>query len=393
MEGALQMRVGILTWYIGYNIGASLQAFALQKKINVLFPDTECEVVCYQTKTQQKMYSLWRLIKSLRSKNPCIFLKNLGFLPTIVKKKKDIDMFIKESIVESGDIYSEEDIEKANSKYDVFICGSDQIWNPNWLDKHYLLDFVEKEKYRIAYAPSIGVDYIPDEKKAVYTNELTKFNAISVREKKGAEIIRDIMDNKDITSVCDPSLLLNKEQWNNYLHIKRYKNNYIFVYLLGSDEKNKRLSLDYAKRTNRPVHYLKYANGYNSFDSRIRAESGLVPYNSISPGKFVEEITNASLVITDSFHGVCFSIIEHTRFLVLQRAENGKNSHKLDMYNRIKEVVEKVGLEQCCVESSQDLLEPSIDWSVVDSRMKDEYIFKSENWLKESLEQCVNKNY
>lgn len=110
-------------------------------------------------------------------------------------------------------------------KYDYFITGSDQVWNPhyNFIGTSDLLAFAKPEQ-RISYSASFGVDEIPDEKKKEYTENLSQFMALSVREKRGAEIIKELT-GKDAQVVLDPTMLLTSDQWSKVekspsLHLK-----------------------------------------------------------------------------------------------------------------------------------------------------------------------------
>lgn len=119
---------------------------------------------------------------------------------------------------------------------DYFVVGSDQVWHPGYRENYlyyYFLQFVEKEK-RIAYAPSFGISEIPEEVKPQYKEWISSFPYLSVREKEGAKIIKDLT-GRDAPVLVDPTLLLTKKEWLRIakVHKNRPKSKYLGVYFLG----------------------------------------------------------------------------------------------------------------------------------------------------------------
>jgi polysaccharide pyruvyl transferase WcaK-like protein len=103
--------------------------------------------------------------------------------------------------------FDNDELKELNSKFDIFVCGSDQIWAPSVFDKAYFLEFVNS-KYKFSYAASLGLNMIPNELKKEYHDLLLDFDSVSVREKKGQDLLKELGVNS--TVVLDPTFLLNK---------------------------------------------------------------------------------------------------------------------------------------------------------------------------------------
>ena len=205
------------------------------------------------------------------------------------------------SVLESKD-------DSLNDKYDYFIAGSDQIWNPLfWINsEREFLTFSEKEK-RIAYAACIGIDELPEDYSKLYQQYFNGIPNISVREQKAAEIIYGLT-KKRVPVVIDPTMLISKKEWKQFfssckLHMQ---NKYIVKYFLGP------IANEYEK-------YIKErANKEGLEIIELLTEDGNAK-KGIGPLEFVYLIANSEGVYVDSFHGAVFSILFEKPFLVFER--------------------------------------------------------------------------
>ena len=394
------MKIGILTWYIGYNVGAALQAKALQYKVQELFPEHNCETIFYQTEEQDEMYTLRkRLRNAINRKSLRSTLVNLYMIPILHKKKNAIDSFIEQYMKISKKKYiGSKEIVCSNEEYDAFICGSDQIWNPYWLDSTYLLDFVRKGKRKISYAASIGVNKIDEDKGTIFLKNLCTYDAISVREKTGKVALETVyIDEKlgepSIEVVCDPTLLLSKKEWNEALSIRedaKPKDDYVICYFLGNEPVYMDVVKKYATKQNKKIYYIKYANGFRKTDIFMGGRNYKI-YEQINPRDFVEIITNAEVVFTDSFHGMCFSLIEETPFYLFDRnLAIGKSS--INMSSRTDELLNSLNLTNRKINetTSNAILEEinkseNIQWIQVKEKLDMYYRKPSVNWLYNTL--------
>lgn len=198
--------------------------------------------------------------------------------------------------------------------YDAYICGSDQIWNPTYgsTGSPYFLQFAPEYK-RIAFAPSFGISRIADELKPLYRKWLNGIPFLSVREDKGAEIIKDLT-GREVPVLPDPTLCLTKEQWELVEKEPSFaKHNYVLTYFLGNETNKYRKYIEsYSKRIGAEIIDL--------FDMREPE------YYTADPSEFVWLVHHAKAMFTDSFHGTVFSLIFHTPFLTFDRVESGGNA-------------------------------------------------------------------
>ena len=228
--------IGIFTLNGYENYGNRLQNYALQETIKNL--GFEVETILVHRKSGDNITN--KIKKSLSSGE--VFGKvirriNRQFNKRYLKIRKEEFLAFTEKYIKEVD-YSlsiNNTPNDLNEKYDYFITGSDQVWNPNNLHgtSFFFLTFAQKEK-RIAYAPSFGVSEIDDIFISDYKKWLSGMHKLSVREDDGAKIIR-MLTGKDVPVHIDPTLLLNKEEW---LEIsKQAKNkpirNYLVTYFLG----------------------------------------------------------------------------------------------------------------------------------------------------------------
>ena len=196
----------------------------------------------------------------------------------------------------------------------MYLTGSDQVWNSYFWDfsKIYLLDFVKDNEKKIAYAASFGMDSIKEEYKEDFRKNLSEFKSILLREEKGQKIIKELI-NKDVPVVLDPTLLLERNEWNKFgkkpENLKDGK--YIFTYFLGEMTKERKKKIrKFAKRRNAKIIAL------NDITKK---------YYCCNPNEMVYLIENAEAILTDSFHACVLSIIFNKDFYIFERISKGRN--------------------------------------------------------------------
>ncbi len=299
------MKYAILTFYESYNYGTVLQAYALQKALKSI--DIETDILhivrdmyaVNKLKDAPKKYSFTkRVIGKLNAKSS---------VKKDSMKKARFDDFRKSNLnITSKSYESDLDFEGLNFLYDGFICGSDQIWNPyhKVFSTRYMLDFADEKSKKISFASSFGVSDIKNcDEYSKICELLKRFNAVSVREKSGADIISE-MSLPEPSLFLDPVFLLRREEWKSLISEKDMpkKDRYILVYALAevSDSVHKQI-VAYAKKHNCKIKIIpnNYANCQNFFDK---------PFDS-GPIEFLSLIANAECIFTNSFHGAAFSIL------------------------------------------------------------------------------------
>ena len=233
----------------------------------------------------------------------------------------------------NGEFYTIKKLEEASSDFYAVITGSDVVWNPllhkGVNDKGYFLDFVPKGVKRIAYAPSFGVTDIPDTAKKDLKPLLEKFDAISVREKSGADIIyRETGMHAQV--VLDPTLLLEPKYYDDVTKTPGdLPSRYMAVYRFGDLKHTADKIREISEKCKLPIVYIP-SNNDGLFE----------PNYSIGPGEFLGVIKNAELVLSDSFHCTVFALINHRPFLTFYRTmpEPGKdiNSRMTDLLKTVE---------------------------------------------------------
>lgn len=293
------MRVGIITM-ISDNYGNRLQNYALQEVLTEIGNEVETLNNPWQDKyspfCKKMISSLKRLIYFI-TKRPQRYVRRIRF-----------EYFNQQNITFSKLwLNRKSDRLKANKLYDIFICGSDQIWNSEAkeITGKYFADFADVNK-RASYAASFGIDEIVPDRKEEFSHYLAGMRYISVREQAGVSILKELI-GADVNCHLDPTLLLTAEKWNKMAAVSYESDDkYIFCYFLG-----------------RPLSGImneveRYGKA-NNLKVKIICEDVKSQYNNVGPDIFLSLIKNAEFVITDSFHGTIFSIIYERPFYTFNR--------------------------------------------------------------------------
>jgi hypothetical protein len=255
------------------------------------------------------------------------------------KKFKNFEL----KIPHSKKIYRSDSICACTSNYEVFITGSDQVWNMDWYCKEYFLDFVPNSKRKIAYAASMPNTKLSDEQKQIVCKHLKSFGDISVREKETADFLEELTGRK-VEWVLDPTLLLSKDDWDEICAPRVIKEKYIFCYFLGTDKLHRNIAKKFAKKMGYKIVTLPHLAEVNINDLTF----GDMKLYDISPEQFISLIKYAEYVITDSFHATVFSNIYQTKYFVFDRIGIG------EMSSRIKSLVLLTGEDfRFCKEQGQ----------------------------------------
>jgi len=347
----INKRVGTITmFHNSTNYGGVLQAYALHKAIQNL--GFKCSTIRYsENKSTATINSFRGLLES--DSNLERILKICGTCARVIKyasrralkklvkraflnqkmvlRENAFSAFNREHIQSTGP-YTSETIDECLDDYDIFVCGSDRIWNPKRITLAYFLDFVPEDKLKIAYAPSIASNALTDSEKILMRPLVNRLNAISVREKQGKEQL-EMLTDKRVNWVLDPTLLLEYDEWNGLCKPYPIKTPYIFCYILGKDKKNKQFIINIAEKLSLPTVSIPFVAGDN-FTSLTYGDIGV--YDA-GPGQFLSLIQNAEYVITDSFHGSIFSIIFKKKFFLLKRSDIADRS---SMNSRLHELIE-----------------------------------------------------
>lgn len=336
-------KAAIITFTSGFNYGNRLQNYAVQE----ILKDIGFDVVTIRD-DKGKYKGAKRVIKDIVS----AVYGLLGFINisklTEWERKSSFERFNRKYLKMSNLSLFEEDFSNKVKECDYYFTGSDQVWNPYFIESdYYFLTFAPQEK-RIAFSASIGVDDIPDNKKDSFKIMIGQIPYVSVREEKAAEIINNLgLDYP--TVLVDPTLALDKEKWQALANSSKFnsKQDYIFVYFLGpiQGELLEQIQIFADKKQCRIV---------NPLNTNNREEY------SMDPSDFIKAIKDAKYIITDSFHGTVFSIIFDKQFIVYDRKA------EKSMGSRIDTLLKKFGLSDRAAMSEtniEELTSRKIDYS------------------------------
>ncbi|AGX43820.1 polysaccharide pyruvyl transferase family protein [Clostridium saccharobutylicum] len=312
--------IGNITFHSSHNYGSVLQAYALQNAVKSII-DCKYEIIDFSNKNQRDMYSIFYKNNSL--KNICRNIRIILYKYKVVKSRYELfNKFINNNLQLSKNNYvTESELKNNNLKYDTLICGGDQIWNVSVsdFDNAYFLTFSDSAK-KIAYAPSCGGENpFKDEKmKKLIIEYLKDFSHISMREEIGKEIFRKFT-SKEINLVLDPTLLLEKKEWNNICSQRLIYEDYIFFYSIDYNNDVMKMVNIISKRLKLPVIIL-----YTTSATYKTIFKGFKMCKYQGPSDFLSLIKYSKLVLTNSFHGTAFSIIYRKSFYVLRGTYDGK---------------------------------------------------------------------
>lgn len=293
------MKICLVTLHATTNYGAILQCYATQK---ILENFGEVKILDYRNKFVNKHMQLVRF-----GKQPRDVLRIGKDLCRLYSRSRTINKF-QEFINSRFNLHGFNDSKLSDlvDEFDVFIVGSDQVWNPkvlgekNEFDDFYLLNFV-KDKRKVSYASSMGSYEVSNGDKLI--SALSSFNYLSLREADSANSISKILD-REVSHVLDPSLLYDKKDWISMLNLSNSNinnnNKYIFLYAITKDKIfietvnsfSEKLGIDVIIVDQDPFNNLNVTRHYKSAD----------------PVLFLSLLLNAELIITNSFHGTAFSI-------------------------------------------------------------------------------------
>jgi hypothetical protein len=347
------MKIGIITFHYALNAGAILQAYALQTILLRL--GHEVEFIDYRP---QKKYTFRHFI----AKSPhTMWNKWIDILNGIKYRHKNIF----KKVLRCSEIryYSEIELLEYPPLYDLYIAGSDQIWNVlRYVEKCYFLHFVPKGCRKIAFAASLGQCKVPKHLHDEIKQLLSNFELISIREKKGVKFIQSLLTEKIIYHIQDPTCMLVGQD---YFHIAEFptENSYIASYMLAELDKSQYKIIETIKQNlNKPLINLRNP------DTCIRLSKA--KNKIVTPYQWLGYVINSDFMICSSFHAVMFSLIFHKPFIVIQPESTMKQGGNA----RINSLLEPIELIELCIFEEKNIstiLQKSIDWHFVDIYLQD----------------------
>lgn len=363
------------------NYGSVLQVYALCHALRNLGYDSE---IVWESGNISRNYDIRpnKIIKTGLKLlcHPSLLASTLKTIKEVKAVKVDeskialFDDFVAKHIDQT--LYPHDELVKVASsdKYDKFVVGSDQIWCTTtlYVDPMMYLRFAPKDK-RIAYAPSLGRDYIPGYNKRTMRKYINDIPCVSVREDKGRELIKELT-GRDVPVVLDPSLLLTSEDWDRLKVEVETPSRYILCYFLDTpSDQLKNSIMAFAKEKGLFIMAL------GQFGKFIHPEVS-VYYPTTGPCEFLDYVSKATVVITDSYHGMLFSINYKKCFWAVAR-----DYKQFDQSSRHQTVLKRLDLENRYLTSQFNFTLDEIDYDKVRKIIDADRAF-SLNYLKESIE-------
>ncbi len=328
---------GIITFLHNNNYGSALQAYALQRTIREL--GYECIHLDYKPDRIEKIRNLLLSGNSLK-------LVLEGIKKRVVmadqggaqRKSKAIPAFYERRMLLSAPCRNQKELKEQSRCCDLLVCGSDQIWNPVWLNPAYFLTFAEKGKTKIAYAASLGVSRLPKKAKSRKIRRWTAdFQAVSVREQEGADLLEQITGRKaDV--MPDPVCLLSVEEWNEIAGKAPAGAPYLLCYFIGENE-------TYWER----VREIQQETGLRVIILPVTAESyhkGYELLDGATPEEFLAAVCGASYFCTDSFHGLAFGTLFGVKTEPIKRYREDDPESKNSRVEHFLRLLKEKGTEE-----------------------------------------------
>ena len=253
---------------------------------------------------------------------------------------------------------------------DVYISGSDQVWNPLKIDEASFLRFAPDDKVKATYAASLGISYMPQGAKNLIREYLESFDYISLREKQGKELIEELTE-KQISVNIDPTLLLKKEDWEKIAKPIKIKKPYILCYILYRPKWLNKWLKKLARKTKKQIILVSSDAFRNVYSNKIIRFAG--------PREFLGLIKEADFVISSSFHGVALSIANKKPFYAVVNP---------NMPSRISNLLDTLNLNDRIVKNEDFCDLEDVNYDSVEEKLNVERE-KSFNYLKNLIENPI----
>ncbi len=355
------MRAGLITFHYAHHYGAQLQAYATMRAVESL--GVECQVIDYRlphTVQSSRLFQSGRGVRTLAA-NAHTALHYGAFQ----RRFRRFEAFVSGQMHLSPRQYaSAGELEREPPAYDVYIAGSDQIWNPyifqdKQFDPAFFLTFAGEGR-RIAYAPSLGVPELPEDKARQLRGYLSPFSALSVREKKGQALLRQAA-GRQAGVVLDPTLLLTGEQWGELALPPKREGPYILCYFVSDPGQAAPYAQALSERTGWPIVQLAGARRKIPGAREVIFDAG--------PREFLGLFRQAACVVTNSFHGAVFSLQFQRPFFTSMSPKEQKEP----TFSRIYSLLSRLGCAGRIIGLDEtEPVDAGMDYAAIGERLEEE---------------------
>ncbi len=348
------MKTGLVTFYHIHHYGALLQAAATERAVESL--GSQCEIIDYYVNQDNGLFRKPTGVGSAAADaHTALHYKALK------ARYQRFETFAKDHLrVSAHRFESLEELRSAVLPYDLILSGSDQIWNPKIFpdgrfDPVFFGAFSQRR--RIAYAPSFGIPHIPEGMEEELRGYLKQFSHISVRERQGQRIVKDLT-GQEVPVVLDPTLLLTRDQWSAMAAPPGLSGGYILCYCISRPGALAPYIHQLAEKTGLPVVQLCGIRQKVHPRARCVLDAG--------PAEFLSLFQNASYVCTNSFHGTVFSVqFQKPFFTAVAPGELAEPES-----SRTFSILSRLGLTERIIGKGDTAgWEDAIDWTAVESRL------------------------
>ncbi len=322
------MKIGIITFHASHNYGSMLQAWAFQRYLDKQGHDVQ--IVNYRSKIQKSIYH--KPISFCRGDVVLASIKRFLLFPQslrpIYKKWYLFEDFLADELKTTEEFHSVDELSLLNDRYDLLICGSDQLWNTNAPDSEeaYYGNWFNGKK--ISYAASLGQE--PERCDVKFLRkQIRGFDAISLREERSLDFLLQHKVIKTGQVVCDPTLLLDFDDYDSLIKEKPLINgDYVFFYTpVGLPHAYFRIASELGRELDcRVVTEKAY------YPKDLKAYGNIETYIPTGPKEFINLIRYAKCVCGGSFHLQVFSILFQKDFYCINGDKDSRTNHLLKQF-------------------------------------------------------------
>lgn len=364
---------GIVTLYHdNFNYGGLLQAFALQRVISKYCEKTELVtfdiVSAAHFKKRLAHFSNRQARDALLQKMRTFFSGKKG-KAAIEDRKNAFRQF--EAAIPHSNLVAPKGLQSFSRRYSVLVVGSDQVWNPAWWNDILLLRGVDGRSTRkISYAASMGCSSLSPSDAAIFKSSIEDFDAVSMREPSGARLVEEVTNGSVKAEVSlDPTLLLSKAEWLDAIpRIASYRipsQPFALLYLVDKFRRYTDESIRSCLSAGLQCVVVSY-----SMEKRAPID-GAIYLSDCTPQEWIHLVNEASVVVTDSFHGIAFSANFNKPFWCFRKTETLNGSHlddrqeallsRLGLASRIIDADEKLDIESLTCQPDFDVCNKQLE--------------------------------
>lgn len=367
----MSRNICLITYCHSHNYGVALQLFATYKKLKAL--GNQVTVLNYQNKFEASQQSTRFLFTNAEWKAKARYFLSTYVFGSGKNGKRNFSDFYR-ALHYTQPVSRMAEVEQMKD-FDLFCVGSDQVWNPritDGFDDVFTLN--GKVAHKISYASSMGSLQFDGYDEKAFLRNLSAFDSISVRENSAFRYLQEHLSHPQPEQVVDPTLLYGKNGWDAAMRAANIapllSEKYVLVYALGGCfDLNNAVAHRIAEKINAKVAVITLSNRPKKVDYIL---------NHATPLEFVSLIQHASFVVTNSFHGTCFSLLYERPFYSVRYGDNPA---------RAEELLARYGLSGRLWREGDKINESALDNADIHQAQKNLRmdVIASEKWLEGAI--------